>query len=64
VHPKYRALGVDAMMYCEVSRIARERGFQHIDIVQTNEQNIKMMQELENIGAELYKMHRIYEREL
>jgi GNAT superfamily N-acetyltransferase len=62
--PKYQGLGVDAIMFCEMQKIVQEYGFQHIDVVQINEQNTRMMREAETLGGELYKTHRIYEREL
>jgi GNAT superfamily N-acetyltransferase len=62
--PQYQGLGVNAILYDEMYRTVRERGFQHIDIVQVNEQNERMMRELQGMGADFYKTHRIYERRL
>jgi cupin superfamily acireductone dioxygenase involved in methionine salvage len=62
--PQYQGLGIDAIMFCEMHRIVQEYGFQHIDVVQINEQNTKMRREAETLGADWYKTHRIYEREL
>jgi len=62
--PQYQGLGVDAILYCEVHRIIHENGFLHVDVVQANEQNTKVMRELETLGAEPYKTHRIYDRDL
>jgi len=62
--PQYQGLGVNAIMYDEMRKTVRERGFLHADIVQVNEQNTRMMREMEALGADLYKAHRIYEREL
>ncbi len=62
--PQYQGLGVNAIMYTEILRTIRERGFEHIELVQVNEQNTKMMAELELLGADFYKAHRIYERGL
>jgi hypothetical protein len=45
-------------------KTVKERGFLHADIVQVNEQNTRMIRELEGLGADFYKAHRIYERSL
>jgi GNAT superfamily N-acetyltransferase len=62
--PQYQGLGVNAVLYSEMYNILRERGFLHADIVQTNEQNTRMVRELEALGVDFYKAHRIYERAL
>ena len=62
--PQYQGLGVNAILYYEMYKTFRERGFLHADLVQVNEQNTKMVQELESLGVDLYKTHRIYERSL
>ncbi|HIE38631.1 MAG TPA: hypothetical protein EYH30_06895 [Anaerolineales bacterium] len=62
--PQYRGLGANAVLYYEMFKTFKERGFLHADLVQINEQNTKMMQELEALGADFYKAHRIYERRL
>ncbi len=62
--PRYQGLGVNAVLYYEIYKTVRERGFLHADIVQVNEQNTRMMRELEGVGADFYKAHRIYERSL
>lgn len=62
--PQYQGLGVDAVLFAEIQRTVRERGFLHADIVQINEQNTKMVQEMRGLGVDFYKVHRIYERAL
>lgn len=62
--PQYQGLGINAVLYHEIYKTVRERGFLHVDIVQVDEQNSRMMRELEGLGADFYKMHRIYERAL
>jgi GNAT superfamily N-acetyltransferase len=64
VLPEYRGLGVNAVMYYEMVKTVQEHGFDHADIVQINEQNYKMVQEMEALGVEVYKIHRLYERKL
>ncbi len=62
--PQYQGLGANAVLYYEMYKTFKERGFLHADLVQINEQNSKMMAELEELGADFYKAHRIYERKL
>ena len=62
--PKYQGLGVNAVLYAELYKTFRERAFLHADIVQVNERNIKMTREMEALGADFYKIHRLYERAL
>jgi GNAT superfamily N-acetyltransferase len=62
--PQYQGLGVNAILYYEMYKTVQERSFLHADIVQINEQNTRMMREMEGLGADFYKAHRIYERSL
>jgi hypothetical protein len=62
--PKYQGLGVNAILYHEMYKVVNRRGFDHADLVQVNEQNPRMLQEIEAVGAEIYKTHRIYQRAL
>jgi GNAT superfamily N-acetyltransferase len=62
--PKYQGMGVNAVLYYEMYKTAKERDFLHADLAQVNEQNTRMMRELESLGADFYKAHRIYERPL
>ena len=62
--PKYQGLGVNAILYHEMYKAVQRRGFDHADLAQVNEQNPRMVQELEALGADLYKKHRIYQRAL
>ncbi len=62
--PQYQGLGVNAVLYHEIYRTIQERDFLHADIVQINEQNARMVAEMEALGVDFYKAHRIYERAL
>jgi GNAT superfamily N-acetyltransferase len=64
IRPEYQGLGVNAILYYEITRTVHERGFLHADIVQVNEQNTRMIADLEALGVDFYKAHRIYERPL
>jgi GNAT superfamily N-acetyltransferase len=62
--PEYQGLGVNAILYHELTKTVHERGFLHADIVQVNEQNTQMVADMEALGVDFYKVHRIYERPL
>lgn len=62
--PQHQGLGVNAVLYYEMYKTVKERGFLHTDLVQINEANDRMVKELEALGADFYKTHRIYERAL
>jgi len=62
--PSYQGLGVNGVLYREMCEILHQGEFLHGEVVQVNEQNAKMVRELESVGIEPYKTHRIYERAL
>lgn len=62
--PKYQGLGVDAIMFTELEKTVHKRCIRHAEFVQVNEQNAKMIREVEALGVNFYKAHRIYERSL
>lgn len=60
----HRGVGANAVLYTEMARSIREFGFDHADVVQVEERNIKSMGDMTAIGVRWYKKHRVYEREL
>lgn len=64
VLPQYQGLGVTGILYDEMFKTFRRRGFEHAEVVQINEQNDKMIREIEGMGGDPYKAHRIYEQPL
>jgi hypothetical protein len=63
--PEYRGSGGTAILYSELFKSVVETGqFQHAEIVQIGVENKDMLRDLENFGANLYKMHRTYQRAL
>jgi hypothetical protein len=62
---EYRGLGGDALLFSEIHRAVFETDqFQHVDLVQVQETNTRMVRELEALKAKPYKLHRIYRRGL
>jgi hypothetical protein len=61
--PPYRGLGVNAILYSEMEKTIHEGGFEHADIVQM-EESVLTLNDAVNMGAKVYKRHRIYEKML
>jgi hypothetical protein len=64
VLPEYQGLGATALIYTELAKTLQQFNFQHIDVVQVEEGNIKSRNEIEGIGVTWYKTHRGYCRTL
>jgi hypothetical protein len=61
---KHRGVGANAVLYTELAKSVYEFGFEHADVVQVEEHNIKSLGEMAAIGVTWYKRHRIYRRAL
>jgi hypothetical protein len=62
---QYRGLGGDALLYVELYHMLMDHPqYQHADLVQIQETNIRMMQELQLAQVTPYKRHRVYRRSL
>jgi hypothetical protein len=62
---EYRGLGGDALMYAEFYNVLIDHPqYRYGDMVQVQVTNDRMIKELETIGGEIYKRHRVYERAL
>ncbi|MBN1400191.1 MAG: hypothetical protein JXA74_05100 [Anaerolineae bacterium] len=62
--PEYQGLGANAVLYTEMQKSVVARGADYADVAQVAETNLKSMGEMQAIGVEWYKRHRIYRREL
>jgi len=62
--PGHRGVGANAVLYTEIAKTIRQFHFEHADIVQVEEQNIKSMGDMKAIGVKWYKKHRVYERKI
>jgi len=62
--PEYQGRGGNALLYSEMEKTVRDFDFQHADLTQIAESAVQMRHDLENIGAEPYKNHRVYRRDL
>ena len=59
--PGHRGVGANAVLYTEMANTVKQYGFEHADIVQVEEKNIKSLGDMKAIGVEWYKTHRVYE---
>jgi GNAT superfamily N-acetyltransferase len=64
VLPEYQGMGVNAILYTEIKKSLEEFGFEHIDVVQVNEENFQSRSDMETMGIRWYKTHRAYQRDL
>jgi hypothetical protein len=58
----YRGLGGTALLFSEMYRSVRQGGFEHADLVQIGTDNLPMQRELQGLGIDFYKTHRLYQR--
>ncbi len=64
--PEYQRRGGNALLYKELERTVREnvKGSQSCELVQIAETTWLMMRDLESLGAQVHKRHRLYEKRL
>ncbi|MBN1123221.1 MAG: hypothetical protein JXJ17_19270 [Anaerolineae bacterium] len=63
VLPAYQGLGANAILYDELFKTVLGSSYKHVDIVQMQEDNTRMLADLaEATGAEVYKRHRVYRK--
>ncbi len=62
--PKFQRLGGNALLYSMLEKIASKRDFRYVDAVQIAETTEMMLADLKTLGARVFKMHRLYVRDL
>ena len=62
--PRYQRLGGNALLYYMLEKIASARRFLYVDAVQIAESTELMLADVKTLGAKVYKVHRIYKRDL
>lgn len=62
--PGHRGVGANAVLYTEMAKTIRQFKFQHADLVQIEENNVKSVSDMQAMGVKWYKRHRVYERDL
>jgi hypothetical protein len=61
---QYRGLGGTAILFSEMYKSVVEGGYLYADLVQIGVENDRMQRELEGLGIDFYKTHRMYRRQL
>jgi hypothetical protein len=64
IKPGYQKRGLDALLYLETLRLARERGFVAGELGWVAEDNALMTRSLDAMGARRFKTYRLYEKKL
>ncbi len=64
VLPEYWGSGISLMLFSEMLKRARERGYTWADLSLTSEDNPKTPRLAERMGGELYKRYRVYQKPL
>jgi GNAT superfamily N-acetyltransferase len=62
--PEYQGRGGNALMYAVMERVVKDYGFEHAEQTQMADSAVQVRQDMVTIGAEIYKRHRIYGKEL
>jgi hypothetical protein len=61
---EYQGRGGNALLYSEMEKTIRNDRFSHADLTQVAETAVQMRKDLENVGGEPYKNHRVYYRNI
>ncbi len=58
--PKHQGMGASALLYAELHDTVRARDAEHLEIVQVMETNLKSLGDMNALGANWHKRHRVY----
>jgi hypothetical protein len=62
--PRYQRLGGNALLYSMLEKMAAKKRFLHVDAVQIAETTEMMLADISTLGGKVYKVHRLYARDL
>jgi hypothetical protein len=62
--PEFQGIGGNALLYAEMERTLQEFHFDWYELTQVAETAVQMRRDLESIGGEPYKNHRVYRKML
>ena len=62
--PEYQKLGGNGLMYYELIRTVLDSGYRRVEMVQIADTTSLMLADMKTLGGQVYKIHRIYRREL
>ena len=61
--PRYQRLGGNALLYYELEKTAGGRIYRRAELTQISERTELMLRDVQTLGCQVYKRHRIYERQ-
>jgi GNAT superfamily N-acetyltransferase len=64
VLPKYHGRGGNALLYDEMEKTIRDFHFDHAEQTQMADTAAEVRKDMINVGAQIYKRHRVYHKEL
>lgn len=64
VLPEFQGRGGNALLYTEMEKTMREYNFEHADLTQVADTAVQMRRDLENVGGETNRNHRVYKRDI
>jgi hypothetical protein len=62
--PEFQGLGGNALLYATMEQTLRGSHYDWYELTQVAETAVQMRRDLENIGGEPYKNHRVYRKTL
>ncbi|MBN1262713.1 MAG: hypothetical protein JXB35_18670 [Anaerolineae bacterium] len=62
--PEFHGIGGNALLYAEMDRTIRDYNFENAAMIQIAETAVQMRSDLQNLGAQEYQNHRVYQRAL
>ncbi len=62
--PAYRGVGANTLLYAELAKTINESGYDHVDVMQVEENNINSTADMAALGVQWYKRHRHYQLHL
>jgi hypothetical protein len=62
--PDYQGIGGHTLLYTEIEKTIRSTGYVHYELTQVAETAVNMRRDLENLGGEPYKNHRVFVKTL
>ncbi len=64
VLPEYQGRGGNALMYSEMEKTIKDFGFIHAEQTQMADTAVQVRKDMITIGAEIYKRHRVYHKDI
>jgi ribosomal protein S18 acetylase RimI-like enzyme len=62
--PKYQGLGSNALLYVEAEKVIRAKHYQKAEMIQVQEKNFRSKDDMEALGVQWVKTHRIYRKSI